>query len=213
LGKTARIDTTEDGQPADDAAPSPPTPPFGLPWPPLALSGVQLRPWGATPKDPEYLAAAWAIDDIARFCAVPDDRSREAAKAWIDAEPARRDAGTALDLCITKVGEPEVIFGEIGLVLAEPARRWAELGFWLFPGVRGEGRATAAVDAFTDWVLSRQGITRVFARIHPDNPRSAKVVERCGYQHVGDLADGVAVWAAEPQVPRDLEGETADPPS
>lgn len=95
------------------------------------------------------------------------------------------------------MGEPEVIFGEVGLVLAEPTKRWAELGFWLFPGVRGEGRAALAVEAFTDWALAYQGIRRLFARIHPDNPRSAKVVERSGYQLAGELPDGTAVWAAD----------------
>lgn len=90
-----------------------------------------------------------------------------------------------------------MIFGEVGLVLAEPARRWAELGFWLFPGVRGEGRATAAVDVFSHWALSFQDVRRLFARIHPDNPRSGAVVERCGYQRIGELADGTTVWALD----------------
>jgi RimJ/RimL family protein N-acetyltransferase len=163
----------------------------------LSRGTVALRPWGATPKDSEYLAAAWATADIAKFCRAPDDRSREAAGRWIAREPQRRDSGRAIDLCITEAGQPEVIFGEVGLVLAEPRRRWAELGFWLFPGVRGAGRATAAVGVFSKWALAFQDVQRLFARIHPDNPRSAAVVERCGYQPVGKLADGTAVWALD----------------
>jgi len=161
----------------------------------LVRGEVALRPWGATPKDPEYLAAAWADADIAKFCKAPDDRSREFAGRWIEKEPVRRDKGSSVDLCIIKVGEPEVIYGEVGMVLAEPGRRWAELGFWLFPGVRGAGIATSAVGVFSDWAVAFQGINRIFARIHPDNPRSQAVVERCGYERVGELADGTVVWA------------------
>ncbi len=204
ISQTDAISEEPDPPPGEAAAqqeqappPPPPTPPFSLPWPPLLRGQVALRPWGATPKDPEYLAAAWATADIAKFCRAPDDRSREAAGRWIDRESHRRDQGSAVDLCIFEVGQPEVIFGEVGLVLAEPARRWAELGFWLFPGVRGAGRATAAVGVFSDWALSLQGINRLFARIHPDNPRSGSVVERCGYQRVGELADGTVVWALD----------------
>lgn len=162
---------------------------------------MALRPWGATPKDSEFLAAAWAESDIARFCSVPEDHGREAAAAWIAGEPDRRDRGLALDLAITELGQPEVIFGEVGVTMAEPVKRWCEIGFWLFPGVRGEGRATLAVDALTDWLLNEHGIKRIFARTHPDNPRSARVVERCGYQAAGELADGTIVLVIDQPPP------------
>lgn len=149
------------------------------------------------------MAAAWAEPDIAKFCSVPSDCSREAAARWIDGEPARRDAGSALDMAIIELGQPQVIFGEVGITLAEPARRWAEIGFWLFPGVRGEGRASRAVNVFTDWVLREQKLERVFARIHPDNPGSAKVVEKCEYQPAGKLEDGTTVWVFDKPPPLD----------
>lgn len=174
---------------------------FTLPWPPLLRDRVALRPWGASQKDPEYLAAAWAEDDIARWTQVPDDHGREAAKRWVDGEGARRDSGLALELAITETGSPEVVFGEVGLVLVEPEKRWAEIGYWLFPGVRGSGRAATAVEAFTDWVLSDQEVKRVFARIHPDNPASERVVERAGFQNAGALPDGTRVWALDAPAP------------
>lgn len=132
---------------------------------------------------------------------MPDDHGRDAAAAWIESEPTRRDGGVSLDLAIFELGEPEVILGEVGITMAEPAKRWCELGFWLFPGVRGEGRATLAVDAFTDWLLNVHDIKRVFARIHPDNPRSAAVVERAGFQRAGELPDGTVVWVADQPPP------------
>ena len=107
----------------------------------------------------------------------------------------------ALDLAIFELGSPEVILGEVGGTMAEPTKRWCELGFWLFPGVRGEGRATHAVDAFTDWLLNVQNVKRVFARIHPDNPRSGAVVERSGFQRAGELPDGTIVWVADQPPP------------
>ena len=107
--------------------------------------------------------------------------------------------GIGLLMTISAVGA--VILGEVGVTMAEPTKRWCELGFWLFPGVRGEGRATHAVDAFTDWLLNVQNVKRVFARIHPDNPRSGAVVERSGFQRAGELPDGTIVWVADQPPP------------
>jgi len=188
----------QNGEISDPASEPPvPTPPFTLPWPPLVRGTVALRPWGASDKDPEYLAAAWADADIARWTKVPQDRSRGAAKTWVAGEGVRRDSGKALDLCVTEAGAPEVIFGEVGMVLVEPTRRWAEIGYWLFPGVRGAGRASVAVDVFSDWVLHSQGIRRVVARIPDGHERSAGVVARAGFSAVGKLADGTVVWCRD----------------
>lgn len=174
---------------------------FAIPWPPLYRGKVALRPWGASPKDPEFLAAAWADPEIARWTKVPDDHGREAAKRWIEGEGVRRDSGLALDLAITEAGSPEVVFGEVGLVLVEQDRRWAEIGYWLFPGVRGSGIGAAAVDAFADWVIAEQDIKRVFARINPANPASERVVEKAGFTMAGEMPDGTRVWALDAPPP------------
>jgi RimJ/RimL family protein N-acetyltransferase len=60
------------------------------------VGAVALRPW--RPADAPALAAAWADPDIARWTAVPEDRSVEAAARWIAGWDERRRRGLALDL-------------------------------------------------------------------------------------------------------------------
>lgn len=173
--------------------------PFTLPWPPLrqAEPSVALRPWGANLTDPAVLAEAWADAEITRWTKVPQDATAEAASRWIDGEAARRDAGRALDLVITPLGEPETIVGEVGLVLVEAEKRWAEVGYWLLPAWRGSGRAATAVELFSDWVLREQPVARLFARVQGENPASGAVAERAGYERAGDLPDGTVVWVRD----------------
>ncbi|QXC61874.1 GNAT family N-acetyltransferase [Aquihabitans sp. G128] len=158
---------------------------------------MALRPWGAQASDAATLAAAWSEPDIARWTAVPDAHDEAAAARWVAGEGARRDQGVALDLAITESGVPEVVLGEIGLALVEADRRWAEVGYWLFPAERGRGRASVALEVFTDWVLRDLPINRLFARTHVDNPASAAVARRAGYELAGELPDGAQVWVAD----------------
>jgi [ribosomal protein S5]-alanine N-acetyltransferase len=187
--------------PADDDAPPPPPPPqpFVLPWPPLQhhAAGVALRPWGAAPTDADALAAAWSDAEIGRWTSVPDARTRDDAARWVAQEGDRRDLGLALDLAITEMGSPEAVLGEIGLAVVEQERRWAEVGYWLFPPWRGAGRATSALRLLSGWALQDLPIKRLIVRTGAENPASGAVAERAGYDRAGELPDGTIVWVLD----------------
>lgn len=119
------------------------------------------------------------------------------AEQWVAAEGARRDSGMALDLAVTEAGAPDEVIGEVGLVLVEVDRRWAEVGYWLFPAWRGSGRATVALGLFTDWVLSELPIRRLFARTRVDNAPAGAVAQRAGYEAAGELPDGIQLWVRD----------------
>jgi RimJ/RimL family protein N-acetyltransferase len=162
---------------------------------PTSGARTRLRRWGAPPGDVEHdaeaLAAAWADPEVARWTAVPEDRSVAAARRWIAGEPDRRARRLALDFVI---GGHEVL-GEVGLARFDDAGR-AEIGFWLAPAARGRGLATAAVTEVTRWALTDLGLTRVWARTAPDNERAAHVLVRAGFVARGE-ADGSVVWTAD----------------
>lgn len=103
----------------------------------------------------------------------------------------------AVDLVVTEVGQPQKVLGEVGLVLVDPDRRWAEVGYWLFESARGSGRAGDALIMFTTWALRDLGMHRLFARTHGDNPASGGVAERAGYDLAGNLDGGVQVWVRD----------------
>jgi RimJ/RimL family protein N-acetyltransferase len=95
---------------------------------------------------------------------------------------------------VTSVDRSSEVLGEVGLAMAEPSKRWAELGYWMSPDARGAGRTARAVELFADWVLRELPIDRLFARTHPDNPRAGRVAAAAGLRHAGDLERGTQVW-------------------
>lgn len=165
--------------------------------PPLRGPGVALRPWAADLGDGLALSRAWNDADVVRWTTVPQDRSVEAARAWISGEGIRRDQGRSVDLVITRPGSTEEVFGEVGFVLVEPERGWAEVGYWLFPEARGEGRAAVALQLLSDWAMHGLGVRRLFARANSENPRSGAVAKRAGYDLAGELDGGVEVWVRD----------------
>jgi len=169
--------------------------PLALPFPPLLRPdlGILLRPWGH-PGDGAALARAWADPEVARWNPVPKARTEPDAARWVSREGDRRDRGRAVDLVIATPDRPEVVLGEVGMSVADPVRRWAEVGFWVIPEARGRGFASASVVVFTNWVLLDLPIKRIFARTSPDNPASGRVVEKAGYAQAGKLDDGTLVW-------------------
>ncbi|MFN8019688.1 MAG: GNAT family N-acetyltransferase [Acidimicrobiales bacterium] len=172
---------------------------FPLPWPPLADLDAQvgLRPWGAGEGDADTLAAAWQDPEVARWTAVPPDTSVESARRWIRGEESRRAQGLAMDLVISPLRDARIVLGEVGLVVIEPEKRWAEIGYWLAAEARGAGRASAATKAFAGWALRELPIDRLVARTRPDNPKAGAVAERAGLARAGELDDGTIVWVLD----------------
>jgi ribosomal-protein-alanine N-acetyltransferase len=64
-----------------------------------------------------------------------------------------------------------------------------EVGFLLADEARGRGVATRAVGLLVDWSFRELGMERVQGLVHPDNPRSARVLERLGFRREGVLRD------------------------
>lgn len=170
-----------------------------LPVPPLFRPelGFALRPWGAHPDDAIALARGWADPEVVRWTSVPAARSVDDAARWIGQEGARRVRGMAIDLVIAAPDDPAEVRGEVGFAVADPARGWAEIGYWLFPEARRQGVASAAVGVFSDWTLRSSPVTRLAARTLPENPASGRVLERAGYTRAGQMDDGVVVWVLD----------------
>jgi len=170
-----------------------PRPPLPLPDPPLRGPDHLLRPWGGHPGDAAALARAWQSPDLAARTRVPEGADEATARRWIGGEAARRDAGAALDLVLADPDAPATVLGEVGLVVVDAERGWAEVGWWLLPEARGRGRASAAVDGLAGWALAHLALRRLFARIPADHPASAAVARRAGFTRVGVAAGGVEV--------------------
>ncbi len=171
-----------------------PAPALPLPDPPLVhpTAGVRLRPW--VEGDARALATAWADPSLAAVADVPAACSEADAEAWIAGGPARRAAGVAIDLVVAGMDD-DTVRGEVGLVVRDPVRRWAELGFWVAPAFRGTGLATAAVGLVSDWALGPSlGFGQVYARVHRDNAAAEGVLAACGFERRGQAEGSHVVW-------------------
>jgi RimJ/RimL family protein N-acetyltransferase len=67
----------------------------------------------------------------------------------------------------------------------------AEIGYWLGEPFWGQGIATRAVRALTEWVFATSPLVRLYAHVFEWNPASARVLEKAGYTLEGRLRRSV----------------------
>lgn len=158
-----------------------------LPWPAPQLSDgvVALRPWR---DEDASIKAAWGQDAvIVRWTGVPANYTEEAGRARAAATEETRKAGRAVALAIVDALSG-VVLGSCDIRrpdAEDPAL--GEVGYLLAPDARGRGTATRAIGLLIDWSFRELGMERVQALVHPDNPPSARVLERLGFQREGLL--------------------------
>ncbi|HEU5149876.1 MAG TPA: GNAT family N-acetyltransferase [Iamia sp.] len=172
--------------------------PFPLPSPALVdpARGIVLRPW--RPNDALVLATAWAVPDIAAQAVVPGVGAVAHAERWIAGAPARRGVGMALDLVVGPLGGDEV-WGEVGLTRlrlssTEGTREEVEIGWWVLPGHRRRGVATAAAGLLARWARRELEVPRLVARIARGSVGSEAVATRIGLRRLAALEADRDLW-------------------
>lgn len=96
-------------------------------------------------------------------------------------------------LTVERLDDATVI-GDLALRLSWGGRA-AEIGYTLAFDAWGEGFATEAVDALVAHLWTRPDLTRIAAQLHPDNHRSARVLENVGFLHEGRTR--LSFWVGE----------------
>lgn len=134
---------------------------------------------------------AYASDpEATRFMIFPRQYSLAEAEAF-----ARRcvecwDDGSAYPWAICLKDARDFV-GAIELRLHPPK---ADFGYILCPAHWGRGYATEAASAVVGWAIAQPEIYRVWATCHPDNVRSARVLEKAGLKFEARLAN----WETRP---------------
>ena len=80
--------------------------------------------------------------------------------------------------------EDGVVIGEIGFV-APPREGAVTIGYAIVPAARGQGFATEAIAALSDWALAQPDVAEVNAQTLPDNEPSARALLRAGFVEEG----------------------------
>jgi len=84
------------------------------------------------------------------------------------------------------------MIGGIGLTLqSDVNRRSAEIGYWLGEPHWGQGIATTALKAMTDWAFAEFDLVRLYGEVFEWNPASGRVLEKAGYQLEGRLRKSI----------------------
>lgn len=103
------------------------------------------------------------------------------------------DYNSALESIVHPTNPAKLRFGiwtpvgdYVGTINLTPASGSAEIGYYVGQEFAGQGFATDAVRALTGFCLNR-GV-EPFARVHRDNPASARVLQKAGY-HTNSFPD------------------------
>ncbi|CAG4913849.1 GNAT family N-acetyltransferase [Paraburkholderia saeva] len=94
-------------------------------------------------------------------------------------------SGTALFLLISRNGSDEII-GDCNFTnIVRGPFQACHLGFSIARSAEGQGLMREALTCALDHVFRHLKLHRVMANYRPDNTRSARLLERAGFQHEG----------------------------
>ena len=125
--------------------------------------------------------------DVARWQDWPIPFLRERAAVVIGEAATLSDLGSGEWMMLTIADSADTeVFGDVFVEFENDGKTGA-IGYSLATERWGNGYATEAIAAVVDWLFSVRSLQRVAALIHPDNLRSARVVERCGFVFEGRL--------------------------
>ena len=152
------------------------------PTPPEIDAGpVRLRPWRE--DDADAVLAAQQDPDIKQWAGGRGIGTRDDAVALI-----RRLSGSD-DRASWAVVDPATgeLLGSVSVHSIDTAQADAQVGYWTAPAARGRGVAPAAVDAACRWVFENVPVERVELCHAVENPASARVAGKAGFQLEGTL--------------------------
>ena len=87
------------------------------------------------------------------------------------------------------------LLGAVGLIPDQPGS--VEVAYWVRPEQRGQGIASRAVQAATEWAHDGLGVPRAWLEIRPDNEPSLRLARRVGYRFEERIAEHCRDWVSE----------------
>jgi RimJ/RimL family protein N-acetyltransferase len=160
------------------------------------LESERLRLRGHRPEDYGDCSAVWGDSEVTRYVG-----GRPLTKEEVWARMLRyvgHWAWMAYGLWVVEEKATGKFVGEVGYAthkrdIQPPLGDMPELGWVLATDFRGKGYATEAVRAAMIWGDHRFSGQRTACIIHPENVRSIRVAEKCGFKELGR-----AIYRSEP---------------
>lgn len=140
-----------------------------------------------TPADkPAYVRLMTDQEIYDHTLAVPYPYTEADADWWINHVTERTHRhGRSTNWAIR--GANGALIGGLGFLDLEPNAFKSEVGYWLAKPYWGRGLMTRAVQKVVDYGFREHGLSRITASVFEFNARSARVLEKCGFQLEGHL--------------------------
>jgi RimJ/RimL family protein N-acetyltransferase len=145
---------------------------------PIHTDRLLIRPFVAS--DVDALHARRNDPEVARWQTWTLPWPREKAETMV-AEVMAMDGPANAEWWMATIVEAasDEVVGDLALNLTWDSR-CSEVGYTLARQHWGKGYAAEAVTAIIEYLFETVGVTRVAGMLHPENPASAMVLERCG---------------------------------
>jgi len=140
---------------------------------------ARLRPW--RPTDLDSLVANASDESVSRGLRdrFPYPYTGNDGRAWLARAVDESDRAWAVEIDGNAVGGVSLHRG------SDVHRYSAELGYWLGQRYWGRGIMTKVIATFADRAMEAFPLYRVFATVYVNNPASARVLEKCGFEREG----------------------------
>lgn len=134
-------------------------------------------------KDARQIACCVNDADMARNLArLPHPYASSDAEAWVTYADKARAQGSEYAFVITH--QEAGVIGSVGFNRTV-GDTW-EIGYWVDKAVQGRGVATEAARALLVWGETQFGVSKFVAGHFQDNPASGRVLEKLGFQRIGE---------------------------
>lgn len=153
-----------------------------IPQPVLRSDDLVLRPWSRS--DTPRLVEAFDDPAIQEWHLQRLDSDDEAAQ-WVARWQHRWRTEQGASWAITN--DADVVLGQVGFRALHLADGLAECSCWTLAVVRGNGVATHALRALTDWALDHLRLHRIEIMHSIRNGASCRMASKAGYRPEGTL--------------------------
>ncbi|MGC2942452.1 MULTISPECIES: GNAT family N-acetyltransferase [unclassified Brevibacterium] len=140
-----------------------------------------LRPWKS--DDAETLREVYQQADAALLSNIPDDRTIDGARAWIETITGAEAEGKICAFAIVDHadGSDHRILGNVMASGIESRHSTAWISYWTAAEGRGQGLTSAGLRSFVDHLHDELGIYRLELGYRVNNPASGAVARNAGF--------------------------------
>ena len=160
----------------------------------MLIETAQLR---LLPYSPQHLLAL--IESVEQFEAQSGLRaaqglrdgyvSGEVSPAWLIQLRAATEADPWMHGFAVVQRESGLVIGSVGFKGPPDSEGMVEIAYGIAPGFQGRGYATEAAEAGVKVAFDDERVRLVRAHTLPTNIASLRVLEKCGFERIGEIVD------------------------